>query len=126
MRGLASLLGIVVALGAGYFIYERAAARDGTAQAPPPQQIDVVAIKAELLAVGQAERQYLVAHSTYGTLDQLRSEQLLTGEADQRGYIFSVAVDGSRRFTATATPTDPGKSGWPSFTMNETMQVGEQ
>src|SRR5579871_4746736 len=56
----------------------------GGKAAPPQQQIDVVSIRSELLTIGQAERQYFVAHSTYGTLDDLEREQLLTGGANRR------------------------------------------
>jgi hypothetical protein len=90
---------------------------------PPQQQIDVVGIRSELLAIGKAEGSYLVAHSTYATLDQLQQDGLLTGGADRRGYVFDVAVNGSEGFTVTATPTDAGKKGWPTMAMDQTMQV---
>jgi hypothetical protein len=93
---------------------------------PPQQQIDTVGIKSELLAIGQAEGQYLVAHSRYGTLDELRQENLLTSAADRRGYSFSVVVEGSERFTVTATPSDPDKKGWPTLVMDQTRQIAEQ
>ena len=94
--------------------------------APPQQQIDVVGIKSELLAIGQAERQYFVTHSTYGTLDELEQDKLLTGGANRRGYVFTVQVDGSQGFTATASPQDAGKQNWPTLSMDQTMQVSQQ
>jgi hypothetical protein len=93
---------------------------------PPQQQIDTVGIRSELLAIAQAEGQYLVAHSRYGTLDELRQDSLLTGNADRRGYAFVVSVDGSQAFTVTATPADPDKRGWPTLVMNQTRQITEQ
>jgi hypothetical protein len=93
---------------------------------PPQQQIDTVAIRSELLSIAQAEGQYLVAHSTYGTLDELRQDSLLTGSADRRGYSFVVTVDGSQAFTVTATPADPDKKGWPTLMMDQTRQITEQ
>ena len=93
---------------------------------PPQQQIDVVGIRAELLSIGKAEGNYLVTHSTYGTLEQLQQDSLLTGGADRRGYVFSVAVSGSEGFTVTATPTDADKKGWPTLAMDQTMQVTER
>jgi hypothetical protein len=99
----------------------------GCRQAPPPQQqIDVVGIRSELLAIGQAEGRYLVAHSTYGTLEQLQQDELLASAPDRRGYVFDVAVDGNRGFTVTATPSDPNKKGWPTLAMDQTMQVTER
>jgi hypothetical protein len=99
----------------------------GCRQAPPPQQqIDVVGIRSELLTIGQAEGRYLVAHSTYGTLEQLQQDELLASAPDRRGYVFDVAVDGNRGFTATATPSDTNKKGWPTLAMDQTMQVTER
>ena len=94
--------------------------------APPQQQIDTVGIRSELLVIGKAEGQYLVAHSTYATLEQLLQDSLLTGGADRRGYTFKVEVNGSQGFSVTATPSDPGKKGWPTLVMDETMQVAER
>jgi hypothetical protein len=93
---------------------------------PPQQQIDVVGIRSELLAIGQAEGHYLIAHSTYATLEQLQQDSLLTGGADRRGYTFNVAVNGAQGFTLTATPSDPDKKGWPTLAMDQTMQVTER
>jgi hypothetical protein len=93
---------------------------------PPQQQIDTVGIRSELLAIAQAEGQYLVAHSRYGTLDELRQDNLLTGSADRRGYTFVVSVDGSQGFAVTATPADPDKKGWPTLVMDQTRQITEQ
>jgi hypothetical protein len=94
--------------------------------APPQQQIDVVGIKSELLVIGQAERQYFVAHSTYGSLDDLEQDKLLTGGANRRGYVFAVQTDGSQGFTVTATPQDPDKQNWPTLTVDQTMQVTQR
>ena len=94
--------------------------------APPQQQIDVVGLKSELLAIGQAERQYFVTHSNYGTLDELEQDKLLTGAANRRGYVFTVQVAGSQGFTATATPQDADKQNWPTLSMDQTMQVSQR
>src|SRR5256885_15796513 len=75
----------------------------GRAAPPPQQQVDVVGIRSELLSIGQAERQYLVSHSAYGTIDELLQDKLLATGANRRGYVFAVEVDGSQGFTVTAT-----------------------
>jgi hypothetical protein len=94
--------------------------------APPQQVIDTVAIKAELLAIGKAEGQYLVTHSMYGTLEQLRQDTLLTGGAERRGYAFSVEVNGSEGYKVTATPSDPEKKNWPTLVMDQGQQIVER
>lgn len=126
MRGAATLVGLLVALGAGYVAYQKSLSQGSLAQAPLHEQIDVVGVRADLLSIGQAERHYLVSHGTYGTLEQLVQDQLLTGGATRRGYLFGVTVNGSRGFTATATPADPGKTGWPTLVIDETLQVSQR
>ena len=116
-RPVIALAGAVLLLAAGC----------GSQPAPPPQQvIDTVGIRSELLAIGKAEGQYLVTHSTYGTLEQLQQDGLLTGGADRRGYTVSIEVNGSEGYTATAVPSDPGKQHWPTLVMNQTSQVTER
>lgn len=123
MRAI-GLIGLVIALGVGYYVFNRTAA--GPAGAPPQQQIDTTAIRQRLLAIGQTERQYVATHGSYATLEQLSADELLPGGTEQRGYSFTATTNGSTGFTITATPTDPEKSGWPTLEITETMQVTEK
>ncbi|HEX6973374.1 MAG TPA: type IV pilin protein [Vicinamibacterales bacterium] len=118
------LIGLVIALGIGYFVFTRTAT--GPTGAPPQQQIDTAAIRQRLLAIGETERQYVATHGSYATLEQLAAEELLPGGTEQRGYTFTGTANGSSGFTITATPTDPEKSGWPTLEISETMQVTEK
>jgi hypothetical protein len=125
VRGAGLILGILFVLVVGYFVVQRSAT-SGPGQGPPQQQIDVVAIRQRLLAMGQAERQYLVAHGSYATLDELRGDNLLAGGDEQRGYTFSASVSGGDGFTITATPADAGKAGWPTLDISERMEVTQR
>jgi hypothetical protein len=123
VRSFATLLGLVVVLGSGYFVYQNYLSRQGVTSAPPRQQIDVIGVQGDLLTMGQAERQYLATRGTYATLEQLQQEGLLTGGTERRGYSYTAAVEGSTAFTITATPTAPEKAGWPVMTIDQTMTV---
>lgn len=125
MRSAGVIVGLVLALGGGFFAFQRSIT-SGPVQVPPQEQIDVVGIRQTLLAMGQAERQYLVAHGTYATLDQLSTEGLLPGGASQRGYVFTAAVAGADGFIITATPADASKASWPTLTVSESMEVRER
>jgi hypothetical protein len=125
MRSLGLVLSLVLALGVGYFVYQRSATSISSGGSPQ-EQIDTVAIRQRLLAIGQAERQYLAAHGTYATLEQLGRENLLPGGTEQRGYTFTAEVTGSTGFTITATPTDADKAEWPTLEITESMKVTEQ
>jgi hypothetical protein len=116
------LISIVIGLCAGFFYYNGYFA-SGAGSTPPQQQIDVISIKSDLQAVGQSERQYLANHNSYATIDQLKEADLLPAAADRRGYTLTSIVDGNQGFTITATPSDPQKSGWPTLSINETLEV---
>jgi len=123
MRSLATIVGLIVVLGVGYFVYRGQVTNTGMNEVSPQAQIDVTSIRSQLLTIGQAERQYVVAHGAYGTLDQLRQEGPPTLGTDDRGYVFNAEPDGSRSFKVTATPTDPARTGWPTLTLDETMEI---
>lgn len=127
MKATAGFLGIVLALGAAFYIYNAQLTRAGGGGAVSPQeQIDVTGIRMALLEIAQAERTYVAAHGAYGTLEQLRAEGAPAIGTDRRGYAFQLELNGSQAFKATATPTDPNKQGWPTLTIDASMQIGER
>ncbi|MSO57048.1 MAG: hypothetical protein EXQ55_09050 [Acidobacteria bacterium] len=126
MKGIVGFGGIVLALGIGYFVYTRSLTTRGGTELAPQEQIDVVGIRANLLTIGQAERMYLAAHGSYGTLEQLRQEGPSSIQTDNRGYVFSVSVNGAQSFRATAIPADPNKAGWPTLEIDDTTTVTER
>ena len=83
-------------------------------------------IRMALLEIGQAERNYVAAHGTYGTFEQLRAEGAPALGTDRRGYVFQLELNGSQGFTATATPTDSNKQGWPTLSIDASMQIAER
>jgi hypothetical protein len=121
----AGFLGIVVALGAALYLYNGQLTSAGGGTVSPREQIDVTGIRMALLEIAQAERTYAAARGTYGTLEQLRAEGAPALGTDRRGYTFQLDLTGSG-FTATATPTDPGKESWPTLTIDASMQVAER
>jgi hypothetical protein len=126
MRSLATIVGLIVVLGAGYFVYRAQVANTGMNEASPQTQIDVTSIRSQLLTIGQAERQYVIAHGAYGTLDQLREDGPATLGTEDRGYVFNAEPDGSRSFMVTATPTEPNRIGWPTLSIDETMRITQR
>ncbi len=49
------VVGLVLALGGGYFVLQQSVG-SGPGEGPPQEQIDVVGLRQRLLAIGQAER----------------------------------------------------------------------
>jgi hypothetical protein len=127
MKKSAGLLGLIIALAIGYFIFKAEFTQGPMKGAPPKQVIDVVSIKDEMVTMGQAERMYLASHGSYATLDQLQQEGSLTFKGDNfRGYNLSIDVDDGQHFTVTATPADAATAGGPTFTMDDSLQINQQ
>lgn len=127
MRAVGGFLALVVALGIGYFVFKSQFTQGPTGGAPPKQTIDVAGVKMDLLAIGQAERLYLASHGAYATVDQLQQDGAITfSGTNRRGYNYVATVDDGQHFMIAATPSDPEKQGWPTLSIDDTMQITQQ
>jgi hypothetical protein len=123
MRSTFSLLGIIIVLAIGYFIYTRQIG-GGAESESLPRQANLIAVRQDLLSLGQAERLYQAANGRYASMDQLRGSGMVSSIPDGRrwGYAYSVESHGPEYFRITATPLDPS-SGFQSLSMDEAMQI---
>jgi len=126
MKAIGGIVGLIIVLGIVLFIYKAQFTQGPTGGVPPKQTIDVVGVKSDLIAIGQAERLYLASHGSYATLDQLREDGATLSDGSRRGYNYAVDFNDGQHFTITATPTDPAKNGWPTLKLDDTMQVSHQ
>ena len=126
MKKVGGLLGVVIALGVGYFIFKAQMTQGPAGAAPPQQTIDVVGVKNDLLVIAQAERVYMASHGGYATVDQLQQDGAIQfSGANRRGYNYVAEISGEH-FRIVATPADPAKEGWPTLSIDDTMQVVQQ
>jgi hypothetical protein len=127
MKAGGAIVGIVIVLAVGWFIFKQQFEKGPTGGAPPQQVIDTVGVRSDLLAIGQAERLYLASHGTYATVDQLRDDGAITfSGTNRRGYNYVAEIQDGQHFKITATPADPAKEGWPTVSVDDTMQVTQQ
>ncbi len=127
MKKVGGLLGLVIALAIGYFIFKAEMTQGPTGGQPPQQAIDTTGVENDLIAIGKAEQMYLASHGSYGSFDQLKQEAMITfGDGSRRGYQYTVDFDGGQHFHITAAPVDPAKKAWPTVSMDETMQIAKQ
>lgn len=127
MKKAGGLLGLVIALGIGYFIFKTQMTQGPTGGAPPQQVVDTTGVENDLIAIGHAEKMYLASHGTYASLGQLKQEAMMTfSDGSQRGYTYMVDFQDGQSFRITATPADPAKKGWPTLTMDDEMQIQRQ
>jgi hypothetical protein len=126
MKKAGGLLGVVIALGVGYFIFKSQMTTGPTGGAPPQEVIDTVGVRNDLLAIAQAERLYMASHGSYATIEQLQQDGAIGfSGTNRRGYNYSAEISGER-FRIVATPADPTKATWPTLSIDETMQVTQQ
>jgi hypothetical protein len=126
MRGMMSLLGILIVVVIGMFIYRNyftgsTDVTQGTGNVRAAA--DITGVKNDLLGMAQAERAYMTLNGRYASLDELHSSgNLLVDPArDRQGYYYSSQVS-DRSFTITATYSGPA-TGMPTFSIDESMQV---
>jgi hypothetical protein len=127
MKKVGGLLGLVLALAIGYFIFRAQMTTEPTGGAPPQQVIDTAGVENDLIAIGHAEQMYLASRGSYGSLDQLKQDAMTTfSDGTRRGYRYTVDFDDGQHFRVTATPADPAKKNWPTVSIDETMQISKQ
>jgi hypothetical protein len=90
------------------------------------RRLDVTGVRADLLAIVQAERIHMATHGKYGTLEELALSGALRFPAGgRRGYAYSSEVE-ARRFRITARPRDPADADGPTLSIDETGQISQQ
>ncbi len=127
MKAAGAVLGLLMAAAIGYFVIKSQYGSGPAGGAPPKQVIDVVGVRADLLAIGQAERPYLASHGNYASVDELQQDGAIAfSGTNRRGYNYVAEVDDGQHLKITATPSDPAKRDWPTLSIDDTMQVTQQ
>ena len=131
MRSVLGLLGLVIVLAIGSFIYRSYFTGPGgdaiTMGTNNPRAVaDVTGVKNDLLAMAQAERAYMALNGRYTALEDLHnSGELLLDPSRQRlGYSYSAEI-ADRHFVITAFYSGPA-TGMPTLSIDESMQVTQQ
>ena len=125
MRAIGGLVGLIITLAIGLFIYKSYFTSAGSAMpaAAPRQVIDTVGVKNDLISMGQAERIYQAEHSAYGSLDDLVSSGALAYKREGReGYRYD-AESSADSFRITARCTDPPMNGCVNMAIDQNMEV---
>ena len=90
-------------------------------------QTDSVAVRGDLLSLGQAERLYYAANGRYAGLEELRQSNAMNSFPDgvRSGYQYSAEVEGYGHFRITASPIDSSRTDLPVLSIDETMQISQ-
>ena len=126
MKAISGILGLVLALAIVYFVYTMQFSKEG-GNPPPKQQIDLTAVRSDLLSLAQAERRYFAINGTYATLEQLQQTGTIHFQGTgRRGYTYAIETSGAEHFRITARPSDPTRLEWQTISIDETMQFSPQ
>ena len=129
MRGVLSLLSLLLAVAIGLFIY-RSYFTGGSDVTMGTGNIraaaDITGVQNDLNAMAQAERAFLALNGRYVSLEELYSSGSLQIDParGRQGYTYAADVS-DRRFTITATYSGPA-TGMPTLSINETMQITQR
>ena len=128
MTRILGLLGLVIALAIGWVVYTKQAqtASSGAGAATPRAVIDVAAVRQDLLAFGNAEKQQFALEGKYLSLDELRAKGTSV-PPDRRGpWTYAAEVSGLS-FRITATYSGPEAAGVPKMlSIGESMEIETQ
>ena len=126
MRAALGMAGLLIVLLIGYLIYtsQIRAVGDGKALV---NQVNLTAVRDDLLSLAQAERLHCAANGSYATLEELRRSNVMNSipEAGRSGYQYTVEVDGAAHFKITARQTDSSRSDLPTLSIDETLQLSQ-
>ena len=132
MRSVTGLISILItaAIGIGGYMYFLKQAAPGPGMVVT-QNISIVGVKNDLIAIAQAERMYYLQNNSYADLATLASSGTMNITRTSRdGYTYSAVPSGST-FTVTATYTPPPVENpagvtpphFPTFSIDQTMEV---
>jgi hypothetical protein len=129
MKGMVSLL-VTAAIGLGIYLYTLKQAAPGPNMVVT-QNISIVGVKNDLVAIAQAERMYYAQNGSYADLPTLTSSGTMNiARTGRDGYTYSADSSGNS-FTVTATytaPPAPNPAGvtpphFPTYSIDQTMEV---
>lgn len=130
MRSVLSMVGLVLALAIGLFVYRSyfTGGAGGVTMGTnnPRAAPDIVGVKSDLNSMAQAERAFMALNGRYAPLEELRSggNLLVDASRGRRGYTYSAEVS-DRHFTITATYSGPA-TGMPTLSIDESMQITQR
>ena len=127
MNRVFSLLGIVIAMAVGFYLYTHTATSGSPGGTGSPRAtIDVAGVRNDLLAFANAEKQQYALEGKYLSLDELRSKGTVIPAGRRGPWTYEAEIGGSS-FRIVATYSGPDVAGVPkTMTVDDTMRIQQQ
>lgn len=111
---------LVVAVGVGAYVYMKQTQSLTAVGSNPETTIDVTAVRSDLLALANAERQHFASSGKYVSLDELRTSGELSALPVRPNYSYS-AEAGESAFKIIAVYSGADTKAPKRLTVDETM-----
>jgi hypothetical protein len=116
------LIGLVVVLGIGGYIYSSQMTGGGEGEVAPTTNVDLTGVRMDLMSLANAERTYFATNGKYGTLDELRASGDTTITRDRPNFTYSTEVSGNAfKVIAIYSGADPNAP--KRVTIDQTMAI---
>ena len=124
MRSIGGIVGLLAVALIAAFTYKYYFSEGQPAGVTSPRQtIDIVGVKNDLIAIGQAERLYQTQHGSYASLDDLVSSGAMSMKNPGRsGYTYDAEPSGDGFHVTAHCPTDTAP-GCTNYFIDQTMEV---
>jgi hypothetical protein len=126
MKGIGSIISLVIVLAIGLVIYKSYFAQlqaSGAEAGAPTHTVNVVGVKNDLLAIAQAERDYQAQRGSFASMSELLSSGAMAlSKPGRDGYTYEVETSANSFHVIAhcAAATSPGCT---NYAVDETMQV---
>jgi len=114
-------IGLVVVVAAGGYLYTSQLKEVVPGGNAPATTVSVTGVRNDLLAMANAQRRYLVSHSAYASLDELRSDGDIHVPS-RPDFVYSIDADNSH-FTITATYIGPDPKAPKRIRVDDSMTI---
>jgi len=124
MGRLFGFLSVVIALGAGMYIYTRQMQSSSAAAGAnsPKAAITITGVRSDLITIASAERRYFASEGKYASFDELISSNYITVARQRPPYTYDVQTS-SNGFHVVATRSGDDSSGAPAqLSVDENME----
>jgi hypothetical protein len=126
MRAILGGAGILVVLVIGCYLFSYQS-QQGTKGNSAARSASFVAVRRDLLSLGQSERLYWATNGSYATLEELRQSKIMNSlpDGNRLGYRYTVEVGDAAHFRITASPIDASNTDLPNLFIDETMKLSQ-
>ena len=124
MGRILGLIGMVVALAVGMYIYAKQAQSSSEAAgvSNPKATVNITGVRSDLMTIAQGERGYFASEGKYASLDELISSRSITVSRERLPYRYEVETSGTGFRVIAKCPAGDASGGPTQLSVDENME----